>query len=179
MRRTPLPPETLSADTKHLYELLSEGADASVIIVAVSYVDACLASLLAKHLLESSVTDKLLNSQSGAIGSFGVRSDLAYSLGLIDKLMYQDLLVLAKLRNITAHHHFELSFASAEIARDCAELKYVATCFAVANAGGPSMGDEWIAGPRDRFVLTATMIVDRLLLTALKTSHTSQGQIPS
>lgn len=171
MSRAPLPPEVLSADTEHLYELLNEGVDASVIIVGVSYVDACLASLLAKRLLKSSITDKLLESQSGAIGSFGVRSDLAYSLGLIDKVMYQDLLALAKLRNITAHHHFELSFASDEIAKGCSELKYVATSLATANAGGPSMEDEWIAGPRDRFMLTASMIVNRLLITALETNH--------
>lgn len=117
--RTPLPPESLSADSKHLYDLLNEGTDSSVIIVGVSYIDACLASLLAKRLLKSSVTEKLLDSRSGAIGSFAARSDLAYTLALIDKPMYQDLLVLAELRNETAHHHFELSFTSEAIVQGC------------------------------------------------------------
>jgi DNA-binding MltR family transcriptional regulator len=169
-RRPPLPPESLSADSKHLYDLLNEGTDASVIIIGVSYIDACLASLLAKRLLKSSVTEKLLDSRSGAIGSFAARSDLAYTLSLIDKPMYQDLLVLAGLRNETAHHHFELSFASGAILQGCDKLKYVA-CLKAANTGGPLIEEAWLARPRDRFMLTATMIVNRLLLTALCTTH--------
>ena len=166
----PLPPESLSSDSEHLYALLNEGADTSAIIVGVSYIDACLASLLAKRLLKSSVTEKLLDSRSGAIGSFAARSDLAYTLALIDKPMYQDLIVLAELRNETAHHHFELSFASEAIVLRCNKLKYVAGLKA-ANTGGPLMEEAWLARPRDRFMLTATMIVNRLLLTALGTIH--------
>jgi len=166
--RVPLPPESLSADSQHLHDLLNEGTDASVIIVGVSYIDACLASLLAKRLLKSSITEKLLDSRSGAIGSFVARSDLAYTLELIDKPMYQDLLVLAELRNETAHHHFELSFTSEAIVFGCNKLKYVAGLKA-ANTGGPLMEEVWLARPRDRFMLTATMIVNRLLLTALGT----------
>lgn len=173
-RRTPLPPETLTEDIKHLYELLNEGADASVIIVGVSYIDACLASLLARHLIKGSVTEKLLDSQSGAIGSFGARSDLAYALGLVDKLMYQDLLTLARLRNITAHHHFELSFASGEVGQLCNELRYVAATLDATNAGGASMEAKWITGPRNRFILTATWIVNRLLLAALEVPRAKQ-----
>lgn len=94
--RVPFPPESLSADSKHLHDLPNKGTDASV-----NYIDACLASIIAKRLLKSAVTDKLLDSLSGAIGSFAARLDLAYILALIDKLMYQDLLVLAKLRNET------------------------------------------------------------------------------
>lgn len=118
-RRSPLPPESLSKDCQHLYSLLNEGSDTSAIIVAASYIDACLASLLSKYLLHSDVTDKLLDSRSGAIGSFASRADLAYTLVLIDKKMYQDLLVIAELRNSAAHHHFELTFTSEEVQVYC------------------------------------------------------------
>jgi DNA-binding MltR family transcriptional regulator len=170
MKRSPLPPESLSADSEHLHALLNEGTDTSVIVVAVSYIDACLASLLAKHLLQSSVTERLLDSRSGVIGSFVARSDLAYTLALVDKAMYQDLLVLAELRNETAHHHFELSFTSAEIVNHCEKLKYAASL--KDSSSGTSLFEEsWLLASRDRFILTAIMIVNRLLLTALGTTH--------
>lgn len=172
-RRIPLPPESLSADSTKLYEVLNDGTDASVIIIGVSYIDACLASLLAKRLRKSSVTEKLLDSRSGAVGSFVARSDLAYTLALIDKPMYQELLVLAKLRNEIAHHHFELSFNSEAVIRLCNDLEYVAG-LKNGNTGGPLMEDTWLAHARDRFTLTATMIVNRLLLTALGTVHVEQ-----
>lgn len=168
--RTPLPPELLSTDTKQLCDLLNEGADASVVIVGVSYIDACLASLIAKRLRKSSVTEKLLDSRSGPIGSFVARADLAYALALISKSMYQDLLVLAELRNVAAHHHFELSFASETIVAGCSKLKYIS---GLKNGGTdePLMDEGLIAPPRNRFTITALMIVNRLLITALETNH--------
>lgn len=169
-RLAPQIPETLSAESKHLYDLLNQGADVAVIVVAVSYVDASLSSLLAKYLLKSSVTDKLLDSRSGALGSFVARSDLAYALALIDKSMYQDLLVLAELRNETAHHHFELSFSSPSVVSHCGKLAYAAN-LKDAGSGGPLFEEVWLVQPRGRFTLTATMIVSRLLLTALGTGH--------
>ena len=172
-RRIPLPPESLSKDVKHLHNLLNEASDSSVIVVGVSYIDACLASLLAKRLLKSSVTEKLLDSQSGAIGSFVSRADLAYTLALIDKPMYQDLLILAELRNDTAHHHFELSFSSEAIVRGCERLKYVSG-LKDESSGGPLIQEAWLTHHHNQFTLTAAMIVSRLLLTALGTKHVEQ-----
>jgi DNA-binding MltR family transcriptional regulator len=168
--RLPLPPESLSKDSQELYNLLNDGTDASVVVVGVSYIDACLASLISKRLRESSVTGKILDSRSGAIGSFVARADLAYALALIDKPMYQDLLVLAEMRNEVAHHHFALSFESEVIAKGCAKLNYVSG-LKNAGTGSPLMEQGWLAGARNRFTLTAVMIVNRLLLNALGTSH--------
>lgn len=170
LKRLPVSPESLSVDSEHLYALLNESKDLAVIVVGVSYIDACLASLLARRLLKSSVTDSLLNSSSGAIGSFAARSNLAYALALIDKSMYQDLQVLAELRNETAHHHFELGFTSPKVAEHCQRLSYVAN-LKDGGTGEQLLDQSLIATPRNRFTLTATMIVNRLLLTALGTNH--------
>lgn len=169
-RRTSLPPELLSADSQYLYDLLNEASDTSAIVVAVSYIDACLASVLAKHLLKSSITEKLLDSRSGAIGSFSARSDLAYALSLIDKSMYQDLLVLAELRNEAAHHHFALLFSSGAVIGHCERLRYVAG-LKDGNTNQRLLEESWFTGARNRFVMTTIMIVNRLLLTALATSQ--------
>lgn len=170
MKRQPTtPPEILSSESEHLYELLNSGPDTSVIVVGVSYIDACLASLLSKRLLESKVTDKLLDPRSGAVGSFSARSDLVYALGLIDKSLYQDLLVLGELRNEAAHHHFALSFSSEQVVQNCEKLKYVAE---MKTLGGEKFLDgPWMTQPRSRFAITAAFVVNRLLLTALGTSH--------
>ncbi|WP_136413895.1 MltR family transcriptional regulator [Herbaspirillum sp. ST 5-3] len=168
-RRPPIPPEELSTDSTHLYEVLNSGPDTSAIVVGVSYIDACLASLLSKRLLKSSVSEKLLDSRSGAIGSFAARTDLAYTLGLIPKAMYKDLLVLAELRNETAHHHFELSFASEQIKGHCGKLDYAQS---LTTLGGAQIIDSaWLERPRDRFTITAVMILNRILLIALGTEH--------
>lgn len=168
--RLPLPPESLSTDSRELHNLLNDGPDASVVVVGVSYIDACLASLISKRLRKSSVTGKLLDSRSGALGSFVARADVAYTLALIDKAIYQDLLVLAELRNEVAHHHFELWFESEVIAKGCAKLKYVSG-LKNWDTGGPLMEEGWLVGARNRFTMTAVMIVNRLLLAALGTNH--------
>lgn len=169
-RRPPLPPEILSADGKHFYQLLNRGEDVSVIVVAVSHIDACLASLLAKRFLKSSVTDQLLDSGSGAIGSFATRSKLAYVLALIDKPMYQDLQILSELRNEVAHNHFSLKFDNATVIKYCQKLKYASGLKDDAT-GNPLLDASWLSNTRNRFMFTSIMIVSRILLTALGTSH--------
>ena len=163
-RRPPLLPESLSADSKQFYALLNEAQDVSMMVVAVSYIDACLASLLAKRLLKSPVTDELLDSRTGALGSFAARSRLAYVLALIEKSMYQDLQILAELRNDVAHNHFALSFTDPIVVERCERLKYV-------SAGRPILDEGLLTNPRNRFMFTAVMIANRLLITALETTH--------
>jgi DNA-binding MltR family transcriptional regulator len=171
--RPPLPPEVLSSDTEKFFKLLNESQDSSLIVVAVSYIDACLASLLAKRLRKSSISESLLDSRAGPMGSFAVRSKLAYALALIDKPMYQDLQLLSELRNEVAHHHFELQIADPAVAAACMKLGYVSSL----NNGlsdKPLMDDSWLASPRSRFTISAMLIAQRLLLTALGTKHLSE-----
>lgn len=169
-KRPPLPPESLSSESDSLFTLLNEAEDFPAIVVAVSYIDVCLASLLARKFAKGSTADALLDSTSGAIGSFAVRAKLAYVLALIDKALYQDLIVLAEMRNETAHHHFELTFKSAAIVRHTESLKYVAG-LKNGNTAEPLFEESCLRPPRNLFVLTAVMIVNRLLLTALGTQH--------
>ena len=97
-KRTILPAEALSADTQKFFDVLNNEPDFSVVVVSCAYLDACLGSILEKHLLQSAVSTKLLDVRSGALGMLSARSDACYALGLISKRIYHDLLVLAKLR---------------------------------------------------------------------------------
>lgn len=165
-KRSILPPEILSADTRAFFDVLNSEQDFSVVVIATAYIDACLASLLHKRLLASSVSDKLLDPRGGALGTFASRADASYALGLISKALYQDLLILAEIRNHCAHHHLSLSFDSSDLATSCAKL-----CYALTLKNGdidePMFRNGELSSTRNRFVLTAVLISQRLLLTAL------------
>src|SRR5687768_16031576 len=104
-RRPILPPEHLSEDTQQFFDVLNGSSDLVVVLVAASYIDASLAALLHKFLVESSVSSKLLDPRGGALGTFAAKLDAAYALGLIDKPLYKDLCKIAEIRNEVAHHH--------------------------------------------------------------------------
>ena len=167
MKRTILPAETLSADTKAFFDVLNNEPDFSVVVVSCAYLDACLGSILEKYLIQSAVSAKLLDARTGGLGTFSVRSDACYSLGLVSKRIYQDLLVLAELRNQFAHHHLMLSFSAPAVAEVCASLKYAETLERWDRDDGKLMFEpKQLEGPRVRFVMTVVLMSQHLLLIA-------------
>ena len=175
-KRTILPAEALSADAQKLYHVLNNEPDFSVIVVSCSYVDACLGSILAMHLLESSISTKLLDVRGGALGSLAARSDACYSLGLISKRIYQDLVVLGELRNQVAHHHHMLDFSVVAVAESCQSLKFAETLERWDMDNGELMFEPaQLAEPRVRFVMTVVLLSQRLLLIALGTTRATNA----
>ena len=57
--------ENLSEDTQKLFNVLNEESDLAVILVAASYIDTALASILQRFLRPGSTTDRLLNPIGG------------------------------------------------------------------------------------------------------------------
>ena|SRR6266851_710595 len=79
MKKKPIPEvEQLSEESKHLYDVLNNESDLACVLIASSYLDYALASLLKRHLIKSGLVKKLLDSPRGAISTFAARSDLAY-----------------------------------------------------------------------------------------------------
>jgi DNA-binding MltR family transcriptional regulator len=167
-----LPVENLSEDTQKFFDVLNAESDLAVILVAASYIDAALASILQRFLLPGSTTERLLNPRGGALGNFATRSDVCYTLGFICKPLYQDLIQIAEMRNICAHHHLSVDFSHEDIVRSCQKLSYVDS-FQGPDAGKPIYPAEWLSGARNRFTLTAVTISQRLLVTALGTKQSS------
>jgi len=166
MPKRQLPPiESLSKETRHLFNVLNEEKDLAVMLVASSFIDACLGSILKRRLKQSSVSEKLLDS-SGMLGTYSARADLSYALSLISKPLYQDLIKIAEIRNEIAHHHLALSFETESIMSKCSQLSYVSS---LKNGNtGDSLGmEKWMIGPRNQFVMTTVMISQRLLLIGL------------
>jgi len=164
--RLPLPPEALSADGDHFYALLNDAEDVSAVVVGVSYLDACLASLLSKSFRKSSTSEQLLDSRSGPLGSFSARAGLAYALGLISKPIFRDLQVLAELRNEVAHHHFAIDFSAPSILSHLNRLTYAAG-LKDSGTGQPLFDAKLLENPRNQFTLSAMMISTQLLFAAL------------
>jgi len=164
-KRIILPVENLSEDTSKFFDVLNESNDLAVVLVAASYIDASLAALLYRFFIESSVSDKLLDVQGGALGSFTSRCDAAYALALINKPMYQDLIKIAEIRNEFAHYHLALDFQAPNVSRLCGDLRYVNSLFGTTNDQNPF--EKIMTKTRDRFVITVVMISQRLLVNGL------------
>ena len=122
-RWQPLKLEDLSEDTKAVFETLNEGSDLACVLIGTSYLPELLASAIKVSFIESSVSEKLLDPQRGAVGGFATRADLAYCLGLINKTVYQDLIRVAEIRNMFAHKHLALDFGDSAVRKACDELQ--------------------------------------------------------
>lgn len=115
--------EELSESTQKVYDILNQESDLACVLIGTSYLAELLASTIRVSFIESSVSEKILDPQRGAVGGFATRADLAYCLGLIGKSAYQDLIKVAEIRNLFAHKHLALDFGVATIRKACEELQ--------------------------------------------------------
>src|SRR5437899_3106263 len=85
--------------SRQVYDVLNNESDLACVLIATSYLDNALATLLKRHLIESSVVNRVLESPRGPLSSFASRSDLAYCLGLISKGLRKNLEIIGQIRN--------------------------------------------------------------------------------
>jgi DNA-binding MltR family transcriptional regulator len=116
-----LSPEDLRAKWQGLFDALTHQTDSVCAIVGIAYVDHCLGSLLGLHFIEGETANAMLDS-SGPIGSFLNKAKCAYCLGIISKGCFNNLALLAEIRNRFAHKLDVLSFDHESVASDCKKL---------------------------------------------------------
>lgn len=180
-KRPALPVENLSGDTQKLFDVLNEGSDLACVLVAASFLDECLRSLLRRHFVDSDIAEDLLNPTNGALGTFASRSDTAYCLGLINLRQRDDLRIIARIRNLFAHSHLEITFGSQAAIDFANNLIY---CDALQSTGlfinipDPTM-EQIRSNARGRFVLTVTLLGQGLLLAGYTTPHTPEKGVTS
>lgn len=177
MNRKPIPEiEQLSEESKHLYDVLNNESDLACVLIASSYLDYALASLLKRHFIKSGLVKKLLDPPRGAISTLAARSDLAYCLGLIPSRLRQNLATIGDIRNSFAHNYLALTLDSEDIAKLVDSLVPPAVQQTLTVVGDHST----VTGPqpmllfgsrRDRFNAIVVMMVNSLLLTGLQTKH--------
>lgn len=119
----PINIEKLSGDTKKVFDVLNDESDLACVLIGTSYLSELLANIIEVSFIETSISGKLLDPQGGAIGQFAIRADLGYCLGLINKNVYQDLGMVAAIRNRFAHKHIALDFSDSIVRNNCEKLK--------------------------------------------------------
>lgn len=112
--------------------LLEEESDRGMVVLAATVFEETLGRLLQTFLVEGKHTKNLLR-HDGALGSFGVRTQLCHALGLLSENEAHDLEEIATIRNKFAHN-FEMEFVSDTIHVRCLRLK----C-------SPAPGDQRVA----------------------------------
>jgi DNA-binding MltR family transcriptional regulator len=169
-RRKPFPAETLSEDSQRLLDVLNNEADLPAVLVASSYLDECLASLLHRFFVESKTADSLLSPVSGPIGTYAARADLAYVLGLVNEYAFRDLKTIGTIRNAFAHSHLAVTFADQAVTDLALQLDYLSvldTEMNINDGRGAVFLSRVASAPRERFVFTVVMLANQLLLLAL------------
>lgn len=104
-----------------------EPNDRVIAVIGGAFLDTSLEHILRSFLPESEEVKKLLEP-NGLLGSYGSRLKMTYCLGLIDKIIKDDLILIGKIRNKFAHDLF-ISFEDKNIASWCRELKWHKACF--------------------------------------------------
>src|SRR4051812_43950459 len=105
----------LNQDANAFYDALNSESSLACILLASSYLDQCVGSLLQKFLIDGGTSEKLLDPRGGILGSFANRANLAYSLGLIGKWSLQNLQCILEIRNVLAHNYSQTTFDTKEV----------------------------------------------------------------
>ncbi len=165
MKKKPPEVDQLSAEIQQVFDALNEQPDLACVIAGAAFLDAGLESILRAHFRSHRIGNNLLRPD-GPLGSFAARADLAYCLGLASKDHYEDLRRIAEIRNAFAHNHLQLTFGDARVQEMCSNLREWRTIGwnDAAEDSGPTV--RRIAA-RNKFALSAALISQRLLLTAL------------
>jgi|SRR5882724_9729751 len=171
--------ETLSEESGRLYDVLNHESDLACVLIAASYIDHALASLLKRHFVQSKAVKKLLDPPRGAVSTFASRCDLAYCLGLIPKSFYQNLETVGKIRNAFAHSYLSLRLNDSEIG-GLVNMLVAPTIHQTITVDGD---DVTHSGPsplplkgsiRDKFNTIVVLMVNSLLLSGLATRHSEK-----
>lgn len=157
-------PPDLIDECHALIEALKIENDLACILLSGSFLDSCLLKLLNSYFQKSSVTNRILNPRGGFLGNFAARCDLLYCLALISKPVYQNLMAIAIIRNVTAHSPLAISFHDEKIATQCLGLQFpqFVCCEISADGKAPSICTD----PRERFALVVTLVSNRVLMCA-------------
>jgi len=101
---------------------LNKEADRGMIIVAASWVDKDLENAISSLLIPSSKKDDELFLDTGLLGTFSAKIDMAFRLGLIKESSKNTLHLLRKMRNECAHNIESSSFDTPSIESRTIEL---------------------------------------------------------
>jgi len=122
-----------AAFLEQIYEIitfrtaLTEETDRGCALMAASFLEHRTGELLKSFFVADENLHQSLLNGNGPLSSFSSRIDVAYSVGVIPKMMRNDLHLLRKIRNEFAHTPEEINFQTPSIADRCRILNYAGT----------------------------------------------------
>jgi len=170
--KQPLPPELLGEEVQKIGDILVDGTDLAVSLIASSFLDECLRSLLMACLRPGETSTALLRSGTGVLGTYSARAALAYSLRLIDKHVHKALRTIGEIRNAFAHSYGDATFQHASIAPLCLQLDYAYELFVNKRSSrGDAQRiraelDQFFVKHRNRFTYTCVTLGQTLIFAA-------------
>jgi len=166
-RWKPINIEELSSDTKKVFDVLNDESDLACVLIGTGYLSELLTNLIEVSFIETSISGKLLDPQGGAIGQFATRADLAYCLDLINKNVYQDLGIVAEIRNMFAHKHLALDFSDSIVRNNCEKLKAWRILQAEEEESAELSQEQMRVQARNQFNFSVILIGQRMHLNVL------------
>jgi DNA-binding MltR family transcriptional regulator len=128
-------------DYSDLVTLFHSESDRGAAVLAGSYVENYLATLLKAWMENTDKADQLFDS-SGPLSSFSQRIEIAYAFGIIYLHDYKDLQNIRKIRNYFAHHPKEASFNNSPVREWVANLSMNETLKQAAQQTGMNINLE-------------------------------------
>ena len=128
-----------------LFNDSSEVNERAIAIVGASFLDTQLEHMLINFFVSDEREVQKLLQPERPIGTFGSRTTLAYCLGLIGKVIRDDLRLVAKIRNRFAHR-LEASFDDEPIRSWCLALKWHEIGMVMKAPEGATTGDIFQVG---------------------------------
>jgi len=164
----------LSKDSQQVFDVLNKETDLACVLIATSYLDEILKSLLQSHFRKGDLAKSLL-SASGALGTFARRRNMAYCLTLISKKKYDDLKIIENIRNHFAHSHLMLSFSESKLIELTNNLSFcdiLLKTHLYKEVENPTE-QETKNNARNRFNFTVVLLGQELLVSGLGPGKTN------
>jgi DNA-binding MltR family transcriptional regulator len=109
---------------KNFEEKIEKESDRGVVLISAEFIDIFLTNLFKECLnLDKDIKKVILEGPTAILNSFSNKIKIAYSIGLIDKNIYENLECVRKIRNMFAHRIFDASFEDPEIIKICKKIR--------------------------------------------------------
>ena len=110
-------------DLARFVDELKRETDRGLPLVGAALIDEKLIETLESFSCPNRPISKLLKEGTAPLGTFSSRTELCYTLGLIDEFEYQEINLVRKVRNEFAHAKHGTSFKTERIVGLCSSLK--------------------------------------------------------
>jgi DNA-binding MltR family transcriptional regulator len=171
------PDSNHSTDIDAFFTDVDKEDDFARIVLGAAKVDACLAIILDSFLVDSSTKTGLL-SHAGVIGSFAARAKLCYTLGLISKHAFSDMMIFAELRNETAHHPLKISFRDEHVKEKASRLTWLKTWLIRNYGNSEEISTFFDKQVHEKFNMTVALLCTELMAHAKSLEKRVQFEEP-